>query len=133
MLAPFLKSLGFDSSVLYQFFFLICHQDPNNSFFLFGNPLGVCIRDVGVYLSFLLGTILYPFFVKDDKMPDKKWLIISAIPILVDGLTSLVGLRESNTFLRLLTGSLLGVVLPFYVIPGYLELVEKYLKRKGNN
>ena len=37
---------------VYQFFSLICHQDPARSWGLFGEPLPVCIRCASIYFAF---------------------------------------------------------------------------------
>ena len=37
---------------VYQFFSLICHQDPARSWDLFGEPLPVCIRCASIYFAF---------------------------------------------------------------------------------
>jgi len=41
--------------VLREFFAPICHQDPARSFYLWDEPLGVCVRCFGIYAGAALG------------------------------------------------------------------------------
>ncbi len=95
-----------------------------------GNSMGykipVCSRDIAIYLAMLIGIMLYPFLYKLDSqhMPNKWILVAAAIPIGLDGgiqLLSDVGLipftYESTNTIRLLTGAVVGIVIPFYLIP----------------
>ncbi len=117
----------FDNMLAYDFFSRICHQKPDRTISILGKKMPVCARCFGIYSGFLLGTSLYPFL----KEPPKKWLLILAIPLALDGITQLAGLRESNNTLRLATGIMLGSVLPFYIIPGLIDFVEKYINRRS--
>lgn len=91
-----------------------------------GYKLPVCSRDVAIYLAMLVGTIIFPFFYcLDSKYLPNKWLLIAAaIPIGLDGgiqFVSDIGLvpfmYESTNLVRLITGGLIGIVIPFFLIP----------------
>ncbi|MFA5106341.1 MAG: DUF2085 domain-containing protein [Candidatus Micrarchaeia archaeon] len=91
-----------------------------------GYKLPVCSRDVSIYLAMLVGTIIFPFFYRLDSkcLPDKWLLIAAAIPIGLDGgiqFLSDIGLApfmyESTNLIRLITGGLIGIVIPFFLIP----------------
>ena len=79
----------------------------------------VCARDVAIYLAMLIGLILLPFITKieSEDWPNKWILAAVCVPIGIDGLTQLFGLRESTNLLRLATGAIIGVVMPFYILP----------------
>tara|TARA_Y100000310_G_scaffold345846_1_gene471167 strand:+ start:55841 stop:56350 length:510 start_codon:yes stop_codon:yes gene_type:complete len=126
-LAPVLKGWGFyrTSGMIYYFFSIIDHQIPERSFFIFGEQLGVCVRCTAIYVMFFVGSLLYPFFIKNDKLMEVRWLVIFIMPLLVDGFSQLVGLRESTNTIRVITGILAGIILPFYIIPGYLSMIEE--------
>jgi len=47
------------SSLAYDLDWWVCHQLPSRSFWLFGRPLGVCIRCSGLYLGILVGAALH--------------------------------------------------------------------------
>jgi len=119
--APFLSSVGLDS--LSRSFFAsysrVCHQKAERSIFIFGGQMAVCARCFGIYLGFLVGTIALPMYSKIEnvRIPDAKLVLLSAIPLAIDGLTQLTGFRESNNELRLLTGFLFGLIVISYLIP----------------
>ncbi len=90
-----------------------------------GYKIPVCTRDIAIYLSMLIGTILYPFFYKLDstRIPNKWILIAAVIPIALDGgiqFMSNLGLLpfsyESTNTIRLMTGGLIGIIMPFYLV-----------------
>ncbi len=91
----------------------------------------VCARDVAIYLSMLIGLIMLPFFkpVDSEDWPNKWILVAAAIPIAIDGTTQLVGMRESTNLLRLITGAIIGIVLPFYLLP-LLNSIYSFLRGK---
>lgn len=83
---------------------LICHRKPERSFFIKGHQFPVCARCTGFYISLALYfTYTYYFFVNYNIL-----LLITAaillIPSAIDGLTQLLGYRESNNTLRFITG-----------------------------
>ncbi|VVB98516.1 Uncharacterised protein [uncultured archaeon] len=86
---------------------------------ILGYKFPVCARDVAIYGAMLLGALLFPFMRRiDDRIaPPLIYFIIALIPIGIDGGTQLIGLRTSTNELRLITGFIAGIVIPFYVIP----------------
>ena len=81
-----------------------------------GYKTAICERDLGIYGGLLLGLLSFGLIdtwlrrrgKRFPKMP--FWVYgLTVIPIAVDGLSQLVGLRESNYLLRLATGLLFGV------------------------
>jgi uncharacterized membrane protein len=140
-LGPVASHLGHDpiAELDYLFYSKVCHQRPERSFFFLGNQLAVCQRCAAIYIAFLAGTIAYPFIMKKDRMLDRMWLIIAIIPLAIDGFGQLIGFWESDPLKRVLTGSIVGAVGPFYVIPGTIGTVwtikknikEKYYKKRN--
>ncbi len=118
---PYLASRdhGFWSTVFYSFFSHFCHQRPERSFFLFGEKLPVCARDTSLYVAAFISTMFYPAFRKtcSPSMPSKWYLLPFLLPMAIDGIIQLVGLRESTNFLRFVTGFWAGLIVPFYFIP----------------
>ncbi len=84
-----------------------------------GYKFPVCARDVGFYVFALIGGLfLFTTGRHVGKIvPHPFWLIITLIPMGLDGGTQYIGLRESTNTLRLITGAIAGIVLPFYVVP----------------
>ncbi|MFH1587130.1 MAG: DUF2085 domain-containing protein [Candidatus Diapherotrites archaeon] len=134
-LAPLFASLGgvFDlpSQIIYLIFRPFCHQIPERSFFLFGYPLGVCARCFGIYFGLLISALIYPKIKKVDnlKFPKIHWMLLALAPLAIDGITQLVGLRESTNLLRLTTGFIFGYVLLFYIVPAYNKTVKSIKAR----
>jgi uncharacterized membrane protein len=92
----------------------ICHQRPERCFTIQGIPMPICSRCFGFYLGLLIG-LLIPIFVWSLFVIDVNTmfllLILSLIPISIDGLTQLLGLRISNNNLRFITGFIAGLFL----------------------
>jgi uncharacterized membrane protein len=73
-----------------------------------GWKVAFCERDVAIYITVFFTGLLYSF-VRDRLRPlPFKIYLLFLIPIAVDGVTQLFGLRESNWWLRTLTGALFG-------------------------
>jgi len=98
----------------------------------------VCARDVAIYLAMLAGLLALPFIQKigSEDWPDKWILVAAAVPTAIDGGTQLLALRESSNLLRIITGAIIGVALPFYILPMlnslYAFMLEKTQKGKKN-
>lgn len=103
---------------------LICHRNPNRSFFIKGHQFPVCIRCTGCYLVISLYLIYTYYFYVDYTI----YLIITAIllliPMAIDGTTQLLTNRISNNTLRFITGFLggLGLCIIFKATKYYIYL-----------
>jgi uncharacterized membrane protein len=107
-----------------------------------GWKVALCERDVAIYATVFFTGILYAF-VRDRLRPlPFKIYLLFVIPIAVDGFTQLFGWRESNWWLRTLTGVLFGfgsVWLAYpYVEEAMQEVIEEEyartkLKAEGSN
>jgi uncharacterized membrane protein len=85
-----------------------------------GWKVALCQRDVAIYAAVLVGGLIYGL-VRDRIRPlPFKVFIVLCIPIAVDGLTQLVGWRESTWLLRTLTGALFGFAAVWLAYP-YVE------------
>lgn len=111
----------------------VCHQIPERSFFILNKQLPLCARCTGIYMGVFLG-FLYLFFRKrwrGNKPPSFKILlsiIVCWIPIMLDGATSYIGLRETNNLIRFFTGFLFGICWPVFII-----LLKNYQIKKENS
>ena len=122
-LAPYLRHTGHPllSLVLYRTFRLLCHQKPERCFFIFGHQMAVCSRCFAVYFSFLTVGLAFGVW---RSLTKRRWeeiplwsLGVLAIPMVLDGLTQLAGLRESTQLLRTITGTLVGAGVGLFVYP----------------
>lgn len=84
-----------------------------------GYKLPVDSRDTAIYAAMLIGGLVLPFFIdiKSKKIPPLWIFILAMIPIGLDGTTQLLGWRESTNLVRVLTGGIIGLIIPFYLIP----------------
>ncbi|WP_371325650.1 DUF2085 domain-containing protein [Methanosphaera sp. WGK6] len=87
----------------------ICHRKPERSFFIGKHQFPVCARCTGFYTSLIVYyTYTYYFFVNYSKQLI-IFSIILLLPAFLDGTTQLLYDRESNNYLRLITGLLGGL------------------------
>lgn len=132
--------------LLYLAYAPLCHQLPERSFFVggrapwytlnqltallryepplryLGNPqlgykMAFCERDAAIYVGWLAGGLAFALFRRRLK-PLPWWgLILSTVPMGVDGMLQLLGLLQSNWFRRSVTGLLFGVGIIWLVYP----------------
>jgi uncharacterized membrane protein len=109
---------------IYQTFKHLCHQRPERSFFVAGHQFAVCARCTGLYVGFAVATFFYPLVrsLRRTDTPPRRWLFLSAAPLVIDFSLTFFGIWENTHLSRFLTGTLLGAVAVFYVMPGLIEL-----------
>jgi len=122
---PFLSYFGLDSIAKPLFFTLhyVCAQVPSHSFYILGHQLGLCARNLSIYASMFLGSLV--FVLSKKRLPGIPWWIwiLMLLPMAWDGTTQMFGWRESTWELRLLTGTLFGLGNIWFVLP----LIQKTL------
>lgn len=126
--APYLESQSSSySRLIYAIFSPTCHQIPSRCLTLYGHPLAVCTRCLGIYIGFFLGTCLYPAFrgLSSKVLPKAKILIFMSVPIVIDTAANVLSIWSSPHGIRLPTGIIWGTVLPFYFIPGIADIFKK--------
>lgn len=96
-----------------------------------GWKTALCQRDLAIYSSLLLAGLLFGALRgplqrngrRLRKMP--VWLyVLALLPMAIDGSTQLVGLRESDWWMRLLTGSLFGIATVGLAYPYVQEAMD---------
>jgi uncharacterized membrane protein len=124
--APLAQAYGHPSvaASIYRVFSFVCHQIPERSFHLAGHQFGVCSRCTGLYTGFAVAALAYPLIrsLKTTESPPRLWLILSAVPLIVDFSLGYFGIWQNNHLSRFTTGALLGSVAVFYIMPGLIEL-----------
>jgi len=133
-LAPFLR--GQDSSfsaLIYTAFAPFCHQIPSRCFHVFGYPLAVCIRCLGIYFGFLTGSLFYPFArgLKELPIPKTRTFFILTLPIVLDVSINFFALVNTGGLIRFCSGFIWGTILPFYFISGISKSIIRKLFVKG--
>ena len=111
------------ADALYFGFAKICHQIDGRSLHVFGEKFGVCVRCTSIYFSFLAGLLFYPFIraLETNNVPDKRWLIVGILPMVIDAFLNDLGILQSGDATRVVTGSIAGFVLAFYILPLFIE------------
>ena len=134
LIAPIAKANGLVaiSSPLYHFFSFICHQIPERSFFVEGEPFGVCSRCFGVYFGLLVGFVAYPLWRKIDEIEPlpRFWLFLSLIPISVDWSLTIFGIWENTFLTRFITGLILGFACSTFIVPALVEITRNLTSRR---
>ena len=122
LLAPLLMAAGFEgpANLIYSGYRLGCHQLPSRSFFIEGQQIAYCERCMATYTSLFLSGILFGFVRHWLKPLSWKVYILFLVPLALDGISQLVGLRTSNWVLRTITGALFGFGSAWMAFP-YLE------------
>lgn len=87
-----------------------------------GYKVALCERDVAIYGSVLLAGLVFGVLRNTQRVRplSLKIYLLFLIPIAVDGLTQLFGLRTSNWWLRSVTGALFGFASVWLAYP-YIE------------
>ena len=109
---------------IYRAFSYVCHQIPERSFFIAGHQFAVCARCTGLYAGFTAATLAYPLVrsLRRTEAPPRKWLFLAAAPLAIDFAVGYLGIWENTHSSRFATGTLLGAVAVFYVMPGLMDL-----------
>ena len=122
LVAPLLMSWGQTraANAIYFVYQFLCHQMPSRSYFVGRFQVGLCQRDLAIYGGACLAGMLFAL-VRDrvKPLPIRVWLILVA-PLVLDGVTQLLGLRASTWQLRTMTGLLASGATIWMVYP-YLE------------
>ncbi len=113
--------------------YAVCHQIPARSIFIDGKQLPVCARDTGLYIGSLLSML---FIVTTNRrsrnaipLPSIAFFFVFFMLLLgIDGVTSYLGMRETTNGIRLMTGLLVGIGLPFLMYP---LMIDNILKPKS--
>lgn len=116
---PFLSYFGLDAISKPLFFALhtVCAQIPSHSFYILGHQMGLCARNLGIYTSMFLGSLIFTLSKKRMKgIPWWFWIML-LLPMAIDGVTQMFGWRESDWILRIVTGGLFGFGNIWFVLP----------------
>jgi uncharacterized membrane protein len=89
---------------LWRGFALVCHQQPERSFALFGGSVAVCARCLGIYLAAAAGLL-----VRVPRVIAVRWLTAAVAVNLFDWAAELAGLHGNWMFVRFALGIALGV------------------------
>ena len=100
-----------------------------------GWKVAICQRDVAIYGGILVGGLVFALL-RPRLRPKGKWpklpvwlYLLCVLPMAVDGVTQLFGLRESIPALRFFTGALLGVATVWFAYPYVDDAMRDIVKQ----
>jgi len=104
--SPYFLTHGFPvpAFVLNRAFSVVCHQQPERSFFLFGAPIAVCVRCLGIYLGAAIGLLG-----RASRRIVLRIFIAAAAINALDAAAELAGLHGNWTAARFTLGLVLGM------------------------
>ena len=93
-------ALGF---VLQRGFSLVCHQRPERSFWIFGAPVPICARCLGIYMGAASGLLM-----RTSRSIAMRLLIAAVLINVLDAVTEVVGVHGNWMAVRFGLGLALG-------------------------
>ena len=113
--ALILAAPAFGVTWVYRFFAILCHQEPERSWQILGNPLPVCIRCASIYFAFTASLWL-------GLQANLRWLRIAICLMLCEFLLARVVIDAA--MLRSVSGILVGLTAAPFVKQGVEEICD---------
>ena len=85
-------------------FRMMCHGIERRCLTMFGVPMPICARCTAIYIGLVAGTAAFMLLPLIEERVMRVTLYVAAVPMLIDGLTQAIGLRESTNPIRIGTG-----------------------------
>jgi uncharacterized membrane protein len=121
VLVPIGYALGLTgpASAIFHAYRFACDELPSHSFHVFGYQLCLCTRCLAIYSTMLLSGLFLAVARNRRVFRGINWWIwlLAMVPMALDGGTQFFGWRESNVWLRLLTGAIFGVGTAWFTLP----------------
>jgi uncharacterized membrane protein len=110
-------AVGHGASMRWRLLFrMLCHGRVERCFQLFGAPMPICARCTGIYLGLLAGLLAFPLIPLLRERVMRMVALVAIVPLGLDGLTQLFGLRESVNPLRVATGIVAGMAFGLWIL-----------------
>ena len=110
----------------------VCHQMAERSFLFHGMQMPLCARCTGIYTGVFFAFCF--FFWKTRMQAGKPFSLqqevvtgAAILPVGLDGVGSYLGFWESSQLMRVLTGSLVGAI-----VPGFLLMAGNFDPKREN-
>ena len=104
------RNMSFPWNVIYSSGDRLCHQQSTRSLFFNGNQMPFCTRCTAIWLGIAVGLGFIMVFTIELTGGFLGAILVSLIPIGVDGVGQLLGLWESTNIIRFLTGLPAGII-----------------------
>ena len=105
-----ISSMSFPWDIVYSVGDKLCHQKAERSFFINYNQMPYCSRCTAIWLGLAIGLGFMIFYRIHLNGKFLFFIIISLLPIGIDGFGQLFGFWESANIIRVLTGLIIGIV-----------------------
>ena len=119
VVAPALRAAGLDAIAwpIHMFYRLLCLQRPSHSYFLLGHQLALEHRMLALFTAQLIGGLVYAIGRRPRGWLTWRVVLVLSLPMAVDIVSQMVGLRDSDWLTRTWTGSLAALPLVLWVYP----------------
>ena len=97
-------------------FRIMCHGRPERSLAIADVAMPICARCVGIYAGLLAGLAAFWLIPYLRESVVRPFALAAVVPLAIDGLTQLAGLRESTNELRIATGIVAGLAFGMWVL-----------------
>jgi len=117
----------------HQAFLNFCHQVPDRSFWINGQPMAVCSRCLGIYAGFGLSWIALPlwsWWKIGERFPVKKIALAAVLINFFDIIGNILGFWENTLVSRLALGWLIGWTVVLLFSEDFFKIT---IKSKGNH
>ena len=108
----------------------LCHQKSERSLFINDNQMPFCARCTAIFLGLAIGIAFIMFFKIELDLKFLFLMLLGFVPIGIDGVGQILGYWESNNFMRVLTGLLIGIVTGIAIGIIIDETSEMFINRK---
>lgn len=101
---------------------LICHQLPTRSLYAGTYQLPVCARDMGIYAGIFTAALFIALFrrfgaQRPPRISSSVLLCLMMFPMILDGILSYAGIIGSNNMVRVFSGCMFGLPIPYFLVP----------------
>lgn len=104
------RSMSFPWGSIYSCGDRMCHQIPERSFILNENQMPFCVRCTAIWIGLAVGLGFMVVFSFELNEKFFAVLLLSLLPLGLDGVGQLLGFWESTNIVRLLTGIPAGLL-----------------------
>ena len=121
-------------NVVYSVGDKLCHQKAERSFFINDNQMPFCSRCTAIWLGLAIGLVFMVFYKIQLNEKFLFAIIISIIPLGIDGIGQLFGFWESTNITRIITGLTVGIVcgVSIGIIIDEIKTIRPFKKTKSN-
>ena len=105
-------------------FMELCHQNPARCYSVAGQPAGLCVRCLWIYLGLAAGHLWYAWFPLREKLALRVMLAAAALMAADVGLETL-GVYDNVKWIRAATGFFFGGSCAWFTLRGLSELFGK--------